>query len=283
MTINIMACIDGSRYANAVADAAIWASLRLEAPLQLLHVPNKLAAPLEPDLSGAIGLGSQEQLLAYLSERDAKQNKQSSERGRLLLEAAQAHVLKGGVLASPLQRHGGLVETLVEFASHTRLVVLGRHGANSKLDSPHLGHHVEAVTRNLTCPILLTKDYFKAPKKVLFAFDGSESTRNAVLQLADSPLLSGLELHLVWVGADTPDHQEQLSWAQVLLQQADIKVLTRILPGKVEATLSGYQAEFGLDLMVMGAYGHSRFRQLLLGSTTWAMIKQAKVPLLILR
>ena len=92
-----------------------------------------------------------------------------------------------------------------------------------------------------------------------------------------------LELHLVLVGAESEDRQEQLSWAQVLLQQAEIKVLTRILPGKVEATLSGYQAEFGLEMMVMGAYGHSRFRQLLLGSTTWAMIKQAKVPLLILR
>lgn len=283
MTTNVLACIDGSRYANAVADAAIWASFRLEAPLHLLHVPNKIAAPVPPDLSGAIGLGSQEQLLAYLSELDAKQNKLSSERGRLLLEAAQAHVLKGGVLATPMQRHGTLPETLAEFVPSTRLLVLGRHGANSAIDSPHLGHHVETITRTVHCPILLTKDYFKAPKKVLMAFDGSPSTRAGVVQLADSLLLSGLELHLVLVGENNQAHQEQLNWAQVLLQQADIKVLTRILPGAVEKTLSEYQVEFGMDMMVMGAYGHSRIRQLLIGSTTLAMIKQAKVPLLILR
>ena len=283
MTTHIMACIDGSRYANAVADAAIWASLRLEAPLQLLHVPNKIVPPIPSDLSGTIGMGSQEQLLAHLSALDAKQNKQSSERGRLLLEAAQAHVLKAGVLASPVQRHGSLLETLTDFAASTRLLVLGRHGANSKLDSPHLGSNVVAITRTLHSPILLTKDYFKAPKQLLFAFDGSPSTRNAVTQLANSPLLTGLEVHLVLVGEDSDEHQEQLNWAQVLLQQADIKVLTRILAGKVETTLSEYQAEFGLEMMVMGAYGHSRWRQLLLGSTTLSMIKQAKVPLLILR
>ncbi|MBU3825561.1 MAG: universal stress protein [Candidatus Oceanisphaera merdipullorum] len=283
ITTNVIACIDGSRYANAVADAAMWASLRLGAPLQLLHVPNKAAAAVPPDLSGSIGLGSQEQLLAYLSELDAKQNKESSERGRLLLEAAQAHALKGGVLANPVQRHGSLLETLVEFAPCTRLLVLGRHGANSSADSPHLGRHVEAITRGLNCPMLLTKDYFKDPKKVLLAFDASASTRAAVTQLAHSRLLAGLELHLVLVGEDNHTHQEQISWAQALLQQADITVVTRILSGSVERTLSEYQAEFGLDMMVMGAYGHSRIRQLLLGSTTLAMIKQAKVPLLILR
>ena len=283
MTNNILACIDGSRYANAVADAAIWASVRLSAPLQLLHVPNKIAAPVTPDLSGAIGLGSQEQLLAHLSELDAKQNKQSSERGRLLLEAAQAHVLKSGVLATPVQRHGNLLDALEEFAATTQLVVLGRHGANSKLDSPQLGQHVEASTRSLQSPILLTKDYFKSPKKLLLAFDGSTSSRNAVSYLANSTLFAGLELHLVLVGEDNSSHQEQLKWAQVMLQQAEIKVLSRILPGSVGATLSDYQAEFGLEMMVMGAYGHSRLRQLLLGSTTLMMIKQAKVPLLILR
>ncbi|ART79225.1 universal stress protein [Oceanisphaera avium] len=280
---NVVACIDGSRYANAVADAATWASLRLGAPLQLLHVPNKIPAPIPPDLSGSIGLGSQEQLLAYLSDLDAKQNKQSSERGRLLLEAAQAHVLKSGVLASPIQRHGDLLETLVEFAPSSRLLVLGRHGANSSVDSPNLGRHVEAITRALPCPILLTKDYFKAPKKVLFAFDGGSRTREAITQLANSPLLSGLEVHLVLVGEDNTEHQEQMNWAQVMLQQADMTVLTRILSGNVETTLSEYQSEFELEMMVMGAYGHSRIRQLLLGSITLSMIKQAKVPLLILR
>jgi nucleotide-binding universal stress UspA family protein len=35
--------------------------------------------------------------------------------------------------------------------------------------------------------------------------------------------------------------------------------------------------------MIMGAYGHSRMRQLFVGSTTTAMIRNSSVPLLLLR
>ncbi|MGO1247739.1 MAG: universal stress protein [Oceanisphaera sp.] len=283
MTTNVMACIDGSRYANAVADAATWASLRLDAPLHLLHVPNKVAASVPSDLSGSIGLGSQEQLLTHLSDIDAKQNKQSAERGQQLLEAAQAHVLKSGVLASIIQRHGELVDTVAELEPSTRLLVLGRHGANSAVDAPHLGRHVEQLTRTLRCPMLLTKDYFKAPQKVLLAFDGSDSTKQAVTLLANSRLLAGLEVHIVLVGEDNELNREQLNWASVLLQEADITPYSRIITGPVEQVLTQYQELQKIDLMVMGAYGHSRIRQLILGSTTAAMIRNATLPLLILR
>ncbi|MBO1518662.1 universal stress protein [Oceanisphaera pacifica] len=283
MTTNVMACIDGSRYANAVADAATWASLRLDAPLTLLHVPNKVAASVSPDLSGSIGVGSQEQLLTHLSDIDAKQNKQSAERGQQLLEAAQAHVLKSGVLANTTQRHGELVDTIAELEPNTRLLVLGRHGANSAVDAPHLGRHVEQVTRTLHCPMLLTKDYFRAPSKVLLAFDGSDSTKQAVTLLANSRLLAGLEVHIVLVGEDSELNREQLSWASALLQETEITPYSRIVTGPVEQALTHYQEQENIDLMVMGAYGHSRIRQLILGSTTAAMIRNAKLPLLILR
>jgi nucleotide-binding universal stress UspA family protein len=35
--------------------------------------------------------------------------------------------------------------------------------------------------------------------------------------------------------------------------------------------------------MIMGAYGHSRIRQLLIGSTTTEMMRKSKIPLLLLR
>jgi nucleotide-binding universal stress UspA family protein len=35
--------------------------------------------------------------------------------------------------------------------------------------------------------------------------------------------------------------------------------------------------------MIMGAYGHSRIRHLLIGSTTTAMLRRSTIPLLLLR
>jgi nucleotide-binding universal stress UspA family protein len=39
----------------------------------------------------------------------------------------------------------------------------------------------------------------------------------------------------------------------------------------------------GFDLLVMGAYGHSRIRSLVIGSTTTAMIQAAGIPVLLYR
>ena len=56
-----------------------------------------------------------------------------------------------------------------------------------------------------------------------------------------------------------------------------------IRAGEVEATLRGYKDEMNIDLLVMGAYGHSRIRHLLVGSTTTSMLRRAGVPVLLLR
>jgi nucleotide-binding universal stress UspA family protein len=56
-----------------------------------------------------------------------------------------------------------------------------------------------------------------------------------------------------------------------------------LLPGEAESVLSRYQKEHGIDLMIMGAYGHSRIRHLLVGSTTTAMLRKSTIPLLLLR
>ena len=40
-------------------------------------------------------------------------------------------------------------------------------------------------------------------------------------------------------------------------------------------------AALGADLLVMGGYGHSRFRELLLGGVTRHIIEHAKMPVLL--
>ncbi|MNR67562.1 Universal stress protein family protein [compost metagenome] len=51
----------------------------------------------------------------------------------------------------------------------------------------------------------------------------------------------------------------------------------------MEETLLAYQAEHAIDLLVMGAYGHSRMRQYLVGSTTSHLLRDCPSALLILR
>jgi nucleotide-binding universal stress UspA family protein len=85
------------------------------------------------------------------------------------------------------------------------------------------------------------------------------------------------------VGADTADARAQLARARQTLENAGFETPASILPGEPESVLAGYRQENDIDLMIMGAYGHSRMRQLFVGSTTTAMIRNSSVPLLLLR
>lgn len=68
-----------------------------------------------------------------------------------------------------------------------------------------------------------------------------------------------------------------------MLLSAGFLVQAEIRQGEVESALHDYQTEHGIDLLVMGAYGHSRIRQFLVGSTTTTMLRTATMPVLLLR
>jgi len=278
---NVVACIDGTDVSTAVSDFGAWASQRLDSALVLLHVLDKSEYPTQTDLSGNIGLGSREALLQELAELDEKRGKLALEQGRMMLETARQRAIDDGI-AEPIthQRHGSLIDSLLAIEQDTRLLVLGKHDEKLK---PHVGSRVESVVRSLHCPILVTTDTFKAPDKVMLAFDGSDTTRKGVEMVAGSPLFKGLPCHLVMVGNDTEAHREQLNWARTTLEAAGFDAPASIISGDVERVLCDYRAANDIDMLIMGAWGHSVIRRLLVGSTTTSVIRNATVPVLLLR
>lgn len=281
---NVVACIDGSRSTAAVCDYAAWASTTLAAPLVLLHVLEESRYAIHSDLSGNIGLGSREYLLRELAELDEKRARLLREQGRLMLGAALERARAAGV-AEPVsrQRHGELVATLNELEEEIRLLVIGRQGADGDSLGQHVGSHVESVARTMHRPVLVVAGEYRPPRSVMLAFDNGPSTRKGIEMIAESPLFRGLPIHLVTVGADTGDTRESLEQAQARLERAGFEVYTCIRAGEVEKTLLGYEQEQDIDLIVMGAYGHSRIRQFFLGSTTAQILARTSRPLLLLR
>ena len=77
--------------------------------------------------------------------------------------------------------------------------------------------------------------------------------------------------------------RQQLAAAAQVLQAAGFTVTTELLPGEPEQALPALAKAQGATLLVMGAYGHSRFRHLVVGSTTTTLLRLSEVPVLILR
>lgn len=283
MDKHVIACIDGSAATQTVCDYASWAALRLATPLTLFHVLDQTRYPSQPDLTGNIGLGSQENLLEQLAELDAQRNRIALEHGKHVLESAQQRALQDGVVDVQLrQRHGDLAESILTLDEQTRLLVVGLHGADSQ-QSEHVGSHLETIIRKVARPILVTPQSYQTPTSVMLAFDGSDTSRKGVKMLAESPVFKGMPIDLVMVGADTSDARASIEAAANHLREYRHQVNYEIRSGEVEPTLHEYQREKNIDLMVMGAYGHSRIRNFLIGSTTTRMLQRTETPILLLR
>jgi nucleotide-binding universal stress UspA family protein len=280
----VLACIDGSRYSEAVCDYAAWISLGLEAPLTLLHNIEHSAIAALPDLSGAIGLGSREALLEELTEVEAKRSRLMLEQGKLMLDAARERVITAGVAVPKLkQRHDGLTESLIALENSIQVLVLGIRGEEHAQDAIHLGSHLESSIRALHRPILVVNSDFKEPKQIMLAYDGSQASGKALELFIASKRFTHLPIHLVTVG-ESPDDAVKLQASAVeTLTDAGHQVTAAILEGEPSETLHTYQVEQNIDLTLMGAFSHSRLREWVLGSMTVKMLLSSSRPLLLLR
>lgn len=281
----VLACVDQSHYAEAVADHAVWAASRLQAPLEFLHVidrhPERSSGG---DHSGAIGIDAQENLLSQLSAEDEARARSARERGRVFLNALKERAVAAGAPSVDVrQRYGDLQSTLTEQAGDAGLLVLGRRGeaaANTRRD---LGRNLERVVRALKKPILTVTEHFSAPRRVMIAYDGGAVTRRGVETLAASPLLQGLPIELLMSGKPRQDAASKLEWARARLVQAGLDVSTALIEGDAETVIASQVRARSIDLLVMGAYSHSPLRSLLFGSKTTELLRAAIIPTLLLR
>lgn len=283
--LHVVACIDASKSSLGVCDYAAWASRRMGDPLTLLHALDEEKYPAKTDMSGNIGLGSREQLQEELASLDRERSKLALKHGHLLLDEAEKRVLASGNIenVTKRQRHNDLANSLIELEPESRLFVLGLQGESSTAVGRHIGSQLETVIRSVHCPVFLVPDEFSEPRSAMLAFDGSSTAFRSIELLAGTPVFKGMPLHLVMVGSDTEERRTQLKRAEEALAGQEMDVHLAIRDGDVEETLHAYQEEHDIDVLIMGAYGHSRIRRFLVGSTTTRMLETAKKPLVILR
>lgn len=284
MAQKIIALVDGSIYSASVCRHAAWIAQRSGAPVELLHVLGRREGGEKQDLSGAIQLGARSALLKDLAELDAQRSKLMAARGRAILDDASAILHEADVAeVTKRLRHGDIVEAVAEVEADARVILIGKRGESADFAKGHLGSNLERIVRAATRPIFVASRAFRPIEKVLVAYDGGASARKAVDHIARNPVFQGLSIHLVTVGSATSETQRGLDGAKAVLAAEGLSVETSILPGQPETALAKLVEEAGFDLLVMGAYGHSRIRSLIIGSTTTAMIRSCKAPVVLMR
>jgi nucleotide-binding universal stress UspA family protein len=173
-------------------------------------------------------------------------------------------------------------------AHHARfsdIVVLGRpYGPDIGAEAEPI---VEAALFEGRAPVLVVPDaetVVSKPRTVLIAWNESVEAMAAIRQ--SLPFLQAADLVRIVV-IDPPQHGPDRSDPGGMLSQllarhganCEIDVLSKTMT-RVSDILNRHATDTEADMIVMGAYGHSRFREAILGGATRNMLEQAKVPVL---
>lgn len=280
----IIAGIDGSKLAQAVCDTAIWASKRLGNGIVFLHSIEKKPQHGADDFSGSIGLGARSALLNQMTELDEQRGKMAIQLGNEMLGAAVDRSNSAGLTdIESLQRHGDFVEALVGLEMDARLMVVGRCGNGHQGDFKALGSHIETLIRQVHTPIVIAPQDFSEPTNFMLAYDGCETADKAVQRIIEGGLLKGMTCHLVTIENSDKAQKQKFEQAQARLKAEGFDVIATYLKGDISTVLMDYKQRNEIQLVVMGAFAHSKVRNFFLGSNTIRMIESSRVPLIVLR
>ncbi|MCE9664265.1 universal stress protein [Halomonas sp. M5N1S17] len=207
---------------------------------------------------------------------------QLEEQGELLLEAVKAEIEAAGIECRVDRLSGVPAVRILDAASDSDLIVMGRRGESAGLgDTKGLGEVVERVLRTADQPVLLAGADFQEITQVLLGFDGSKPAREAMNYAIELAQRLVLPVRAVSVHHEEHVARRHLETVELYAASHKVKVDTDIRKGDpADVILS--MAQPG-DLITIGAFGEGRIREWLLGSTTETILRSAAQPVLLHR
>jgi nucleotide-binding universal stress UspA family protein len=271
--------IDGSEHARTAANYALWLAERLQARVIGLHVVDivSIEGSFFHDISGSLGF---EPYLDFSS----KMRGVLEERGRVLLDAFAEQAGRRGVPVDTLLTMGIVANEIAERARTADLVVIGRRGINERFSTGLLGGTVESVTRKCPKAVFIAPLTFAECRKPLLAYDGSERAAAVMQQAAEFCATLNLPLTVLTVNRDEELGRRFLREAEAYLRPYALGAEFELQQtGNAPERIANFIRERAHDLLFIGAYGHSRIIEMVLGSTTEYVLRNSDCPVFLHR
>ena len=229
----------------------------------------------------ALGDGGGGAVIAELME----QMRQSALVAGVKLKAAfEAALARDGIMGEWRQVEGTTREILALHGRYTDLLVLGQDDPES--DSDGL---LEAVVFDSGRPVLaipFAGSFKTIGKRVLVGWNASREASRALYDAL--PLIAKAETATVFLanpkrGLGAHGEEPGADIARHLARHGlKVEVAKAIADDVADsALLLNHTSDMGADLLVMGAYGHSRLREFILGGVTRSLLREMTVPVLL--
>ncbi|HOZ48276.1 MAG TPA: universal stress protein [Candidatus Hydrogenedentes bacterium] len=276
MIRRILVPTDGSAPADIGVRYAVVLAQRHGASLHGLHVVDikLLEGPFLRDISASLGtapyLNYQGNIAMILEER-----------GKAALEAFGFACREAEVSCETSLETGIVTRCILEKAELADLIVMGRGGEHTEWLDGLVGSTTEAVVRRARQPVLITGTDTPGTQRFVVAYDGSVHAKRALHMAAEISADWHMPFHVLVVGEKRGE--ALVAEARSYLASHSVPVEYVVKSGDPSEVIVIYAAECEADLLVMGAYGHTKVRELVVGSTTAYAINHAPCPLLLIR
>jgi nucleotide-binding universal stress UspA family protein len=283
MIKKILIPTDGSANSFTALEYGIYIARKLGASLIGLYVldVNLIQGPMLTDISGSVGMPPYD---GFFDAIETSLN----EKADCILRDFQERCKKSGIKAEVKKTIGKISPIIIEEAQGADLILMAKKGEHFHLkEGGLLGSVAEAVVRNSGKSVLVTPENFVEIESMGLAYDGSDSASKALklsLELSDQavwPLTAVIITSDEKKAAALSTQIEDMNQKESVAPTSDCEII--ILSGKEQDEIIKFIREGAVELMVMGAYGHNRLRELLLGSTTSHVIRKSPIPVLLTR
>ncbi len=281
MIKSILVCTDGSEYGDVAAEYAIFLTQHLKARLLGLHVLDSrmLEGPLMADISGWIGAqpyGDQLRQFRTLME----------EKGSAVIQAFNARCAEAGVTPESWLKMGHPPRIILEEEVRAELLILGQKGEHAEWIGELTGSNTERIVRHSVKPCLITPATFTPITRILAAYDGSAHASQALHEATELAQALHVELLVVTIAeGEARAYADQIGQDAVEMVKAHDYSAESIILNQSQAAqaILDTARDRKCDLIVVGAYGHSRIREMIVGSTTTFIITHSHVPMMLVR
>lgn len=271
---NIIVHIDHSEACKHRINAAIEISRQHDARLSTLFVvpdyfvPSYVEAQISADVITQI-------------------NDQALERAREAMSAVEKQITDTGLAVDSYIEDGNLISILNDYARYTDLLILGQSQPEDPDNlSEALADHlvIEGGAPCLVIPYIGARQTLA--KRILVAWNESRESARALKDAL--PLLKQADqVTVLLIKSKSHNEEHTATQKRVMLgyladhdinAEVSICIDNHLDPGD---TIVAEAIDNDNDLIVMGAYGHSRLREIVLGGATRHLLKQMTVPILL--
>jgi len=275
MIKRILVCLEGSSSAESATRLAIEVARTCGAVLAGLAIVD------EPDIraGAAMGIGGS----TFKHERDEALLADAHKHAKDWIALFERRCREAGLPAQGLEVVGRPVDSILEEMDSHDLTVFGRD-ANFRFETEREDLQTrDAILHRASRPVLVVPDMadIALGSTVLVAYDGSNAAKRALSSFGASGLAQGRSIHVATVDDNGARAWEMAHRGVQALAAMNIKATEHNIVSTLSNVDSLFAAarELKAGMMVMGAFAHSRLRNLFAGSATHGLVERSPIPL----